>query len=133
LGPLTDSAGMVTKGVTFMPDQEVSQLANRNGIVVSGIARGRPSLDRDTKVAETILTLSGTTNGRLATQGFEDVEKRTGTRLADLAAESEAVRVTFPDTQNAPTSVITSPEWSGSETGGRHYTAFSTNVERLKP
>lgn len=133
LGPLTDSAGMVTKGVTFMPDQEVSQLANRNGIVVSGIARGRPSLDRDTKVAETILTLSGTTNGRLATQGFEDMEKRTGTRLADLAAESEAVRVTFPDTQNAPTSVITSPEWSGSETGGRRYTAFSTNVERLKP
>jgi len=80
-----------------------------------------------------ILALSGTTNGRLATQGFEHMEQRTGTRLADLAAEAEAVRVTFTDAQARPTSVVTSPEWSGSETGGRRYTAFSTNVERLKP
>ncbi|HLV04677.1 MAG TPA: nitrate reductase subunit alpha [Actinomycetaceae bacterium] len=133
LGPLTDSLGMVTKGVRFMPDREVAELAQRNGRVVSGIAEGRPSLDRDTKAAEMILALSGTTNGRLATQGFEDMEERTGTRLADLAAESESVRVTFADTQSRPTSVVTSPEWSGSETGGRRYTAFSTNVERLKP
>ncbi len=29
--------------------------------------------------------------------------------------------------------VITSPEWSGSEHGGRRYTAFAINVEHLKP
>ena len=29
--------------------------------------------------------------------------------------------------------VITSPEWSGSETGGRRYSPFTINVERLKP
>jgi len=29
--------------------------------------------------------------------------------------------------------VITSPEWSGSETGGRRYSAFVINVERDKP
>ena len=133
LGPLTDSLGMQTKGVRFLPDREVAELADRNGRVVSGIAEGRPSLDKDTKAIEMILALSGTTNGRLATQGFEDMEKRTGTRLADLAAESESVRVTFTDAQTRPTSVLTSPEWSGSETGGRRYTAFSTNVERLKP
>src|SRR5690625_4913626 len=124
---------MQTKGVQFMPDQEVADLAARNGRVVSGIAEGRPSLDKDTKAIEMSLALSGTTNGRLATQGFEHMEQRTGTRLADLAAEAEAVRVTFTDAQARPTSVVTSPEWSGSETGGRRYTAFSTNVERLKP
>src|SRR5690606_18431611 len=32
-----------------------------------------------------------------------------------------------------PRSVITSPEWSGSEHGGRRYTAFAINVEHLKP
>jgi nitrate reductase alpha subunit len=32
-----------------------------------------------------------------------------------------------------PRSVITSPEWSGSEHGGRRYTAFAVNVENLKP
>ncbi|TNC16889.1 nitrate reductase subunit alpha [Georgenia sp. 311] len=133
LGPLPDSVGMMTKGVSFTPDREVADLAARNGRVVSGVAAGRPSLDKDTKAIEMILALSGTTNGRLATQGFEHLEQRTGTRLADLAAESESVRVTFTDTQTRPTSVLTSPEWSGSETGGRRYTAFSTNVERLKP
>ncbi len=29
--------------------------------------------------------------------------------------------------------MITSPEWSGSETGGRRYAAFTINTERLKP
>lgn len=29
--------------------------------------------------------------------------------------------------------MITSPEWSGSETGGRRYSPFTVNVERLKP
>jgi nitrate reductase / nitrite oxidoreductase, alpha subunit len=29
--------------------------------------------------------------------------------------------------------VITSPEWSGSESGGRRYSPFTINVERLKP
>ena len=29
--------------------------------------------------------------------------------------------------------VITSPEWSGSESGGRRYSCFTINTERLKP
>lgn len=66
-------------------------------------------------------------------QGFETLERRTGTRLADLAAEHEGKRITFADTQAAPVPVISSPEWSGSETGGRRYSAFTTNVERGKP
>ncbi len=133
LGPLTDSKGMATKGVAFMPDEEVRKLGQVNGLVTSGPAAGRPRLDRDTHACETILALSGTTNGRLAVQGFEHLEKRTGQRLADLAADDQAKRVTFPDVQSRPTTVITSPEWSGSEHGGRRYTAFAVNVERLKP
>ncbi len=43
-------------------------------------------------VCEAILALSGTTNGHLATEGFHTLEKRTGRRLADLAAEHEASR-----------------------------------------
>src|SRR5699024_5702230 len=33
----------------------------------------------------------------------------------------------------APVPVITSPEWSGSESGGRRYSPFTINVERKKP
>ncbi|MGM7424884.1 molybdopterin dinucleotide binding domain-containing protein, partial [Cellulosimicrobium sp. CpK407] len=133
LGPLTQTVGMVTKGVTFDPTPEVERLAVANGVVADGPAAGRPRLDRDTHVCEMILALSGTTNGRLAVQGFEDLERRTGQRLADLARDEQGKRITFPDVQSRPTAVITSPEWSGSEHGGRRYSAFVINVERLKP
>ena len=38
-----------------------------------------------------------------------------------------------PTPQVQPRAVITSPEWSGSETGGRRYSPFTVNVERKKP
>ncbi len=66
-------------------------------------------------------------------QGFRTLEKRTGTQLADLAAEHEGKQISFADTQARPTPVITSPEWSGSEHGGRRYSPFVINVERSKP
>ena len=53
--------------------------------------------------------------------------------MDDLAAGSEEKRITFADTQRAPVPVLTSPEWSGSETGGRRYAPFTVNIERLKP
>ncbi|CCF65031.1 nitrate reductase subunit alpha [Nocardia cyriacigeorgica] len=133
LGPLVETLGLTTKGVTTLPDQEVEYLAGMNGTVVSGVAQGRPSLAKDTHAAEAILALSGTTNGRLAVEGFEALERRTGTEMADLAAEHEGKRITFADTQARPVPVITSPEWSGSETGGRRYSPFTINTERLKP
>ncbi|MEV0684507.1 nitrate reductase subunit alpha [Nocardia sp. NPDC050378] len=133
LGPLVDTLGVTTKGITTYPDKEVEYLAGKNGTVVSGIAAGRPSLAKDTFAAETILALSGTTNGRLAVEGFHQLERRTGTKLADLAAEAEGKQITFADTQARPVPVITSPEWSGSESGGRRYSPFTINVERLKP
>ena len=133
LGPLTAKLGMVTKGVHFHPDVEVEQLARINGVIPDGPAAGRPSLTTAAHACETILALSGTTNGRLAVQGFRAVEERTGQDLADLAIEEEGKRIRFADTQARPVPVITSPEWSGSEHGGRRYTAFCINVERLKP
>ncbi|MFF8475662.1 nitrate reductase subunit alpha [Streptomyces sp. NPDC015414] len=133
IGPLLDSLGATTKGVTFTVDRELDHLRHKNGTVRGGVADGRPALARDVHACEAILALSGTTNGRLATQGFRTLEARTGARLADLATEHEGRRVTFADTQAAPVPVITSPEWSGSETGGRRYSAFTVNVERGKP
>ncbi|MFF0533307.1 nitrate reductase subunit alpha [Nocardia amikacinitolerans] len=133
LGPLADTLGATTKGITYRLDREVDYLRHKNGAVRGGPAAGRPSLARDLDAAEAILALSGTTNGHLATQGFRTLEQRTGTRLADLAAEHEGKQITFADTQAAPVPVITSPEWSGSETGGRRYSPFTINVERNKP
>jgi len=133
LGPLLDSLGATTKGVTFDVTSAVEYLRGTNGTIGDGVAESRPSLVRDVHACEAILALSGTTNGHLATQGFRTLEARTGTQLADLAAEHEGKQITFADTQSRPVPVITSPEWSGSETGGRRYSPFTINVERLKP
>jgi nitrate reductase / nitrite oxidoreductase, alpha subunit len=133
LGPLMEQLGATTKGVTFELGKQVDYLRAKNGAVRGGAADGRPSLVRDVHVCEAILAMSGTTNGHLAVQGFEQLERRTGHQLHDLAAEHEGKQVTFADTQAAPVPVITSPEWSGSESGGRRYSPFTINVERLKP
>jgi nitrate reductase alpha subunit len=133
LGPLLEKLGTTTKGVTYDVRAAVDYLLHKNGPVRGGAADGRPSLVRDIHACEAILALSGTTNGALATQGFKTLEKRTGTPLHDLAAEHEGKQITFADTVAAPVPVITSPEWSGSETGGRRYSPFTINVERLKP
>ena len=133
LGPLAETLGATTKGVTFDLAREIEYLRHKNGTVRGGPCEGRPSLARDVHVCEAILAMSGTTNGHLATQGFRTLEQRTGVTLADLAAEHEGKQITFADTQGPPVPVITSPEWSGTEHGGRRYSPFTINVERLKP
>ena len=73
------------------------------------------------KIAESILRISGTSNGQVALKGFKELEKQTGLHLVDLAEGNEERKITFPMTQASPQPVMTSPEWSGSETGGRRY------------
>ncbi|MBF6061361.1 nitrate reductase subunit alpha [Nocardia terpenica] len=133
IGPLLDTAGTTTKGLTWIPDTEIDYLRRHNGVARHGVAAGRPSIARDDQFCEAILALSATTNGRLAVEGFRALERQTGMALADLAEERAGDRITFADTKVQPRAVITSPEWSGSETGGRRYSAFTINVERLKP
>ncbi|MFI5981768.1 nitrate reductase subunit alpha [Streptomyces sp. NPDC051555] len=133
LGPLVDALGVTTKAITFDVAEEIDYLRAKNGTVRGGVADGRPRLETAQQACEAILSLSGTSNGRLATQGFETLEKKVGTHMAHLAAEAEGKRITFADTQARPVPVITSPEWSGSEAGGRRYTAFTINTEHLKP
>ena len=85
------------------------------------------------KMCDTVLALSGTSNGRLAVEGFRQLQRRTGRQLVHLAEGAEERRITYADCQARPVPVITSPEWSGSETGGRRYAPFTVNVEELKP
>ena len=133
LGPLTEDKGLPVKGVSFTPDKEVDWLRARNGTVRGGVADGRPFLDTDIKVCEMILALSGTSNGRLAAQGFERLAARTGTDMDELIHHAAERRVVFSDTQKGPTTVGTSPEWSGKEAPDRRYSPFTINLEHDKP
>ncbi|BBY17307.1 nitrate reductase subunit alpha [Mycolicibacterium litorale] len=133
LGPLVERLGLTTKGITTHPDKEVGELAAKFGVLSSGPAAGRPAITTAERMADVILALSGTSNGRLAVEGFEQLSRRTGRPLGHLAGGSEERRITYADAQARPVPVITSPEWSGSETGGRRYAPFTVNIEELKP
>ncbi|WP_042282369.1 nitrate reductase subunit alpha [Nocardiopsis alba] len=133
LGPLAEGKGLPVKGVSFTPDREIDWLRESNGAVRGGVADGRPSLDTDVKVCEMILALSGTSNGRLAAQGFERLAARTGTDMDELIAHAAERRVVFADAARGPTPVGTSPEWSGKESSDRRYSPFTINLEHDKP
>ena len=133
LGPLAEKLGLPCKGIMLKPGPEVERLARNHGVSSDGVAAGRPLLDTDIRAADAIFTLSGTTNGRIATEGWDTLSKRTGTTLVELSEEEAGKHISFADTQVKPQGVITSPEWSGSEHGGRRYSAFVVNVEHAKP
>ncbi|MFE5741481.1 nitrate reductase subunit alpha [Streptomyces celluloflavus] len=135
LGPLPERDGMTVKGLTVHPVAESRWLAARCGTATRGPAAGRPLLDTDVKFCEAILALSGTTNGRLAAEGFARLAERCGPG-SGLAALGESVaerRVVFSDTQERPVQVSTSFEWSGKEATDRRYSPFTVNTEHHKP
>ncbi|MFE3824824.1 nitrate reductase subunit alpha [Streptomyces sp. NPDC059092] len=134
-GPLPDELGMTVKGVTVQPDAERQWLAARCGTAAQGAAAGRPLLDTDIKLCEAILALSGTTNGRIAAEGFHRLAERCGpgSGLDELAAHVAARRVEFSDTQARPVPVGASFEWSGKEGHDRRYAPFTINTEHRKP
>ena len=117
LGPLMDTWAPRRRACPTTSSARWSTCGTRTARCVVGQPPAGPRSRTRRHVAETIMALSGTTNGHLATQGFKTLEKRTGQLMHDLAAEHEGKQITFADTQAAPVPVITSPEWSGSESG----------------
>ena len=69
----------------------------------------------------------------MAVRAWESLEKKTALHLKDLAEERSEECFTFDEITSKPKTVITSPAFSGSEKGGRRYSPFTTNVERLIP
>ena len=99
VGLLADSLGFTVKNVTYRVVRRSRTV--KNGVMLGGAGDGRPAIDTDEKPAEAILRFSGTTNGRLAVQGFRTWRNGSG-RARGPGRGSEEKRVTFADTQVAP-------------------------------
>ncbi|MGI5472786.1 nitrate reductase subunit alpha [Streptomyces sp. CA-132043] len=134
LGPLAGDKGLTAKGLTYDVGEELAELARRCGTARGGSADGRPLLDTAEKMCEAVLALSATTNGRLADQGFRTLARRVGSPgIAELGQGERERRIRFADTGAQPQQSLTSPEWSGVESGGRRYSPFTINTEYGKP
>jgi len=133
LGPNVKNQPIGTKGISWSAEAEYDKLKNLLGTITGGTADGCPTIDTAKNVSEAILTLSSTSNGKMAVKAWKALEKQTDLELADLASEREEECFTFAQITAQPKTVITSPAFSGSEKGGRRYSPFTTNVERLIP
>ena len=54
LGPLVDTLGLTTKGVTTHPTVEVAELGAKFGVMNSGPAEGRPAITTAERMADVI-------------------------------------------------------------------------------
>jgi nitrate reductase alpha subunit len=92
-----------------------------------------PSLERAEEAANTVLRFATVTNGELAHRSYEDMERKTGLPLTQLAAGDRNFRTTYKDLQAQPRRLINSPMWSGLCAEGRAYAPFTYNREHLVP
>lgn len=133
LGPMVKEQ-IGAKGIGWHAKEEYEKLKGMLGLAKQTKEyKDCPSLFTDRNVAETILTLSSTTNGSLAMKAWEALEKKTKQKLKDLAEERAEEHISFDEISAQPRKVISSPVFSGTETGNRRYSPFTTNVERLIP
>lgn len=132
LGP--NATGVGTKGISWSAEAEYEKLKKTLGTIRSeGVGVGCPSIETAKSACEAVLTLSSTSNGKMAVKAWKALEKQTNLELSDLAEEREEECFTFAEITAQPKTVIPSPAFSGSEKGGRRYSPFTTNVERLIP
>ncbi|MCY8690553.1 nitrate reductase subunit alpha [Bacillus spizizenii] len=134
LGPHAGLKPSGTKGMSWSIADEYESLKKRLGEITSdSVAKGCPNISEAKQAAEAILTLSSTSNGKVAVKAWESLENITNLKLKDLAEEREEECFTFEQITAQPKTVITSPAFTGSEKGGRRYSPFTTNVEKLIP
>ncbi|MDP2719652.1 MAG: nitrate reductase subunit alpha [Dehalococcoidia bacterium] len=92
-----------------------------------------PSLEEARDAANVILYLAPETNGDAAYRAFEAEEHKVGLPLKDLAEDTRGVNYSFKDIQAQPRRLLNSPCWSGLINGGRTYSPYCLNTERLVP
>lgn len=134
LGPNIGKQPFGGKGISWEMEKEYEAVKHVLGTVRNGsIADGCPDIKHARDACEAILMLSSTTNGKVAVKAWKALEEQTSLKLKDLAEEREEELFTFDQITAQPKTVITSPAFSGSEKGGRRYSPFTTNIEKLIP
>lgn len=133
LGPNVAKQPYGTKGISWTMEEEYELMKKVNGTISEGFAKGCPKMEDAQEVAEVILSLSSTTNGKVAVKAWEALENITGKKHKQLAQDREGDRFTLAQITAQPKTVITSPAFSGSEKDGRRYSPFTMNIEQEIP
>ncbi|HEX5473606.1 MAG TPA: nitrate reductase subunit alpha [Vicinamibacterales bacterium] len=132
LGPRLREHGVEDRGVVMPAGDLYDQFAKDTPAYEWG-GRRYPSLVEARQAANMILFFAPETNGELAYRGFQHRERETGLHMVDLAESNRDVRYDLLALTDQPRRILTSPVWSGIVNGGRAYSAYCQNIERLVP
>ncbi|MCF8339020.1 MAG: nitrate reductase subunit alpha [Bacteroidales bacterium] len=134
LGDKVKANGLGAHGNSYHCDDVYEEIIDSAHFLKEKIdGKQYPSLKEAQSAANVVLRLSSLTNGELAMRAYRNAEKKTGLKLTDIAEGSTNVRISFHDLKSHPHRYNNSPVWSGLMNGGRAYSAYTYNVERLVP
>ncbi|SQC54924.1 Respiratory nitrate reductase 1 alpha chain [Listeria newyorkensis] len=134
LGPNVGTGKVGAHGTQFSVAEEYEEMKGINGVYEDdSIKNGMPIMESERQAANAILHISSATNGKVAVRAWEVAEDATGMELSHLAKPREAERITFQSITAQPREVIPTPVFTGSNTDGKRYSPFTTNIEHLVP
>lgn len=134
LGDNIRKKGLGAHGNHYMCEDEYDEMVESNHFPTREFeGKTYPSIEEDVMACNAVLHLSTLTNGKLTVRAYENMEKKTGLDLVDLAKGSEDVRIRYTDLQAQPRRYNTSPLWSGLMNDGRAYCAYTYNYDKLVP
>lgn len=128
LGPLLDTKGLGSKGVHWNGTDETQLLGAMHGTASEGAGKGRPRIDTDIQAADTILTLSPESNGKVAIKSWESLDKQSGLENVGLSVEDGNKRINYFNIAQQPRKSLTAATWSGLESDKVSYTPGYINV-----
>ena len=131
-GPNVPANGLGAHG-THYEVADVYEETKEDSPTVTWDGETYPSLADAKEAAEIVLRFATVTNGELAYRSYRNMEEKVGLTLSDLAENNRDRRVNFANLTAQPQRLINSPMWSGLLDGGRAYSPFTYNVERLVP
>lgn len=132
LGPKLRDQGVEDHGI-HMPIADLYDEFAKEVPAYEWEGKRYPSLVNPVDVANAILRFAPETNGEIAYRGFKVKEELVGLPLADLAEPYRGVHYDFQGVVRQPRRILTSPCWSGVTNGGRAYSGYVQNIERLVP
>jgi len=134
LGDKLKTTGLGAHGNHYSCEDVYEEMIDSNHFTVRQMdGKTYPSIEEDIDAANAVLHLSTLTNGKLTVRAYENMEKKTGLDLVDLATGSRDVKLRYADLQAQPRRYNTSPLWSGLMNDGRAYAPYTYNYDRLVP
>ena len=131
LGDNLKNTGLGAHGNNYACDDVYDEMLTSNHFPVREMeGKVYPTIEEDIDAANAVLHLSTLTNGKLTVRAYENMEKKTGLELVDLARGSADVKLNYADLQAQPRRYNTSPLWSGLMNDGRAYAAYHLQLRQ---